>query len=240
MPQCAWRNMAETSPPPCAPQFTWLHLKVFACSLKVLLFKKRKKNVFSIPSSVCFQLQHENEHIISGLVDAAEQVIAHVFYLLLYLIFFSLSFPLCLFVSHFFCCMRISFSLLTLSSDDSASLWSACRPMGHCTACLCVSVGFEHACALKRVYVWHSKSVSCHINHRVAVSAEPAPPRLGKTAVGLDEIYNLFSCFLSGLLTWLIFIIFSFTNSTSSESIQKWVQGLGSNHLISCHPHLTN
>lgn len=179
MPQRAWRNRTETSPPHCAPHFTRLRLGMFACVQYRSVFKSSSHSlvIFSdfVFVSSCYMLLLEYKHIIREFVDGAEQVISHFFHLSLHVIFFlffwvavfisaPLSFSPSIFVSHFFCCMQISFSLFDCQLWWHSDLWSSSRPEGHCTACLCVLVQWGESMPTLWnvwlfVYVWHSKSL---------------------------------------------------------------------------------
>lgn len=206
MPRCAWRNGRETSlPPHCAPRFTLLHLEMFACSLTplhVIVF------VFSVLSAPTPKWVHCQGGV--GLVD--EQVTSHFFFLLLHVTFSFFSAvvflnPLHLSLPLFSCLSFLLYADFSLTVFDSqlwwrSDLWSASRPKGHCTAYLCVCEA-EHACSFETcvvvcVCVTFKESVSCHISHRVAVSAEhalsvsPWTTTLGEIVVGfVTFLWNL-------------------------------------------------
>lgn len=127
-----------------------------------------------------------------------------------------------------------------------SDLWSVSRLEGHCTSCFCVCVARVRArlwfetCVVVCVCVTLKKSVSCHISHCVAVSAEPALSVSSWTPTLWENSSKIFwwnwlffSSWRTLKLTLTLFLIF--TSCISSESIYKWVKGLGSHRLISYH-----
>lgn len=141
MPQHAWRNRTETSQPHCALHYTWLHLSM---SYTSAVFYLSFTLLSSLPF-VCFQLHHQNKHIIRGLVDGSEQVVTFFLNPLPHVIFLCICVtvicPLSFCVVHFFP-LYADFFVTTFDSKLwwHSTPWSASRPKRHCTAYMCACV----------------------------------------------------------------------------------------------------